>query len=143
MAGQVKVVNRQEIIKLTITLQGKEGAIGIGKNVVRVLGAPQYLTLRISYKNNSLLLQPCDQKDVMSFEIPHNFLSGRHVNYRIRSLSFVRELLDSNGLMNDSTYVLDGLYSSRLNAVAFPLASAKLWTESESSTSKAVQRLEN
>ena len=41
--------------KLTITLQGKQGAIGIRKNVYRAIGCPRYVSLRISYKNNTLM----------------------------------------------------------------------------------------
>ena len=46
--------------KLTITLQGKQGAIGIRKNVYRAIGCPRYVSLRISYKNNTLMLRPCE-----------------------------------------------------------------------------------
>jgi hypothetical protein len=125
--------SQQENLKLTITLQGKEGAIGIRKNVIKVLDAPRFVALRISYKNNSLLLIPCEQQDVMSYEIPHNFLKGRHVNFRIHSLSFVKELLEYNELDSDTTYILEGAYASQMNAVVFPLETAKLMTESDSS----------
>ena len=122
---------RQENLKLTITLQGKEGAIGIRKNVVKILDAPRFVALRISYKNNSLLLLPCEQQDVMSYEIPHNFLEGRHVNFRIHSLSFVKELLESNRLESNTTYILEGEYAPQMNAVVFSLETAKLMTESD------------
>lgn len=122
----------QKNLKLTITLQGKEGAIGIRKNVVKVLDAPRFVALRISYKNNSLLLLPCEQQDVMSYEIPHNFLKGRHVNFRIHSLSFVKELLENNSLESNTTYILEGAYSPQMNAVIFSLETAKLMTENVS-----------
>ena len=80
--------------KLTITLQGKQGAIGIRKNVYRAIGCPRYVSLRISYKNNTLMLRPCESKDVMSFQAPKNFLSNHNTNFRVHSLKFVRELLE-------------------------------------------------
>ena len=124
MDKRTETVKMPEILNLTITLQGKEGAIGIRKNVVKALGSPRFIALRISYKNNSLLLHPCEQKDVMSYEIPHDFLLGKHVNFRIHSLSFVKELLKENDLESNCTYVLEGHYSPRMNAVVFPMSTA-------------------
>ncbi len=118
---------------LTITLLGREGAIGIRKNVAKALGSPRYVSLRISYKNKSLLLLPCDQKDVMSYEMPHDFMNGRHVNFRIYSLSFVQDLLKTHGLNSDASYILHGKLSSRIKGIYFPLNTAKLISDDEPS----------
>ena len=125
------MIDRQETVSvpeqplLTITLLGREGAIGIGKNVAKALGSPRYVSLRISYKNKSLLLLPCDQKDVMSCEMPHDFLNGRHINFRIYSLSFVQDLLQTHQLNCDASYVLEGKLSSKIKGIYFPLYTAK------------------
>ena len=115
--------------KLTITLQGKQGAIGIRKNVYRAIGCPRYVSLRISYKNNTLMLRPCESKDVMSFQAPKNFLSNHNTNFRVHSLKFVRELLESNNLEQETTYLLEGTFAKRHNAVIFPLNTATLLNE--------------
>lgn len=110
--------------KLTITLQGKEGAIGIRKSVYRKMGCPRYVSLRISYKNNALMLRPCESKDVMSFQAPADFLTRHNSNFRVHSLRFVRDLLESNRLDRDTTYVIEGTFSECFNAVLFPLNTA-------------------
>ena len=112
--------------KLTITLQGKQGAIGIRKNVYRAIGCPRYVSLRISYKNNTLMLRPCESKDVMSFQAPKDFLSNHNTNFRVHSLKFVRELLENNNLELENTYLLEGKFSKRHNAVIVPLDTATL-----------------
>ena len=112
--------------KLTITLQGKQGAIGIRKNVYRAIGCPRYVSLRISYKNNTLMLRPCESKDVMSFQAPKDFLSNHNTNFRVHSLKFVRELLENNHLELENTYLLEGKFSKRHNAVIVPLNTATL-----------------
>ena len=112
--------------KLTITLQGKQGAIGIRKNVYRAIGCPRYVSLRISYKNNTLMLRPCESKDVMSFQAPKDFLSNHNTNFRVHSLKFVRELLEKNHLELENTYLLEGKFSKRHNAVIVPLNTATL-----------------
>ena len=112
--------------KLTITLQGKQGAIGIRKNVYRAIGCPRYVSLRISYKNNTLMLRPCESKDVMSFQAPKDFLSNHNTNFRVHSLKFVRELLENNHLELENTYLLEGKFSKRHNAVIVPLDTATL-----------------
>lgn len=119
--------------KLTITLQGKEGAIGIRKNVYRVLGCPRFVSLRVSYKNNSLLLKACESKDVMSYEAPEGFANNHHVNFRMHSLRFVQDILVSNKLDVETTYVLEGNYSKKHNAVIVPISSAVLLNEDNNS----------
>ena len=107
-------------------MQGKEGAISIGRNVVRALGVPQYVTLRVSHKNKALLIMPCEQKDVMSYKTPPDFINKSHVNFRIHSLSFVTGLLKDIGVDPEATFVLDGLYSHNMGAVVFPIDTSSL-----------------
>lgn len=120
-------VNPEKTPKLTISIQGKEGCIGIHKNVVRALGCPRYLAPRISRKRNLFMLVQCEREDVLSLEMPENFLESAHTNYRIHSLSFVRDILLSNGLRTECTYFLEGRYSKKNHSVIFPIESAKLY----------------
>ncbi len=118
-------------IKLTITLQGKEGAIGIRKNVYRAMGCPQYVSLRISYKHNSLMLLPCESKDVMSYAVPEQYKKNSNKsNFRIHSLSFVKSVLLDNGLDIESTYVLEGTKVKDTDAITFSIENAILLEES-------------
>ena len=133
MIERLEATSISEQPLLTITLQGREGAIGIRKNIVKALGSPRYVSLRISYKNKSLLLLPCDQKDVMSYEMPHDFLNGRHVNFRIYSLSFVQDLLRTYGLNSDASYILNGKLSSKIKGIYFPLNTVRPISDDEPS----------
>lgn len=119
--------------RLTITLQGKEGAIGIRKNVYRALGSPRFICLRVSYKQNSLLLRACESKDLMSFEAPDGFAENHHINFRMHSLRFVQDMLISNKLDGDCTYVLEGDYSKKHNAIIVPISSAVLLNDENNS----------
>lgn len=119
--------NSENNPRLTISIQGKEGCIGIHKNVVRTLGCPRYLAPRISRKRNLLMLVPCEREEVLSLEMPEKFLENAHRNYRIHSLGFVRDILLTNGLSTECTYFLEGQYSKKNNAVIFPIASAQLF----------------
>ena len=113
--------NPEKKPKLTISIQGKEGCVGIHKNVVRALGCPRYLAPRISRKRNLFMLVPCEREDVLSLEMPENFLESAYTNYRIHSLGFVRDILLSNGLKTECTYFLEGRYSKKNHAVIFPI----------------------
>lgn len=117
--------NPEKTPRLTISIQGKEGCIGIHKNVVRTLGCPRYLAPRISRKRNLFMIVPCEREEMLSFEMPEKFLESDHTNYRIYSLGFVRDILISNGLNTDCTYFLEGQYSQKNNAVIFLISSAK------------------
>ena len=113
--------------KLTLSIMGKDGIIGIHKNTVNVLGQPRYVSLRVSRNNEVLLLRPCEANDVMSFKTPRNFLKDHHVNFRIYSLKFVKDLLKQNELSSNETYFLDGQYIENENAAIFPLITARLF----------------
>ena len=115
--------------KLTLTLQGREGAIGIRKNTYRVMGCPRYVSLRVSYRKNSLMLLPCESKDVMSYEAPKNFLSKQHINFRMYSQRFVQDLLRDNRLDLDSTYILTGQFLEKPRTVVFPIDTAVLMND--------------
>jgi len=72
------------------------------------------------------MLRPCESKDVMSFQAPKDFLSNHNTNFRVHSLKFVRELLENNNLELENTYLLEGKFSKRHNAVIVPLNTATL-----------------
>lgn len=118
-------------IKLTITLQGKEGAIGIRKNVYRAMGCPQYISLRISYKHNSLMLLACESKDVLLYAVPEKYKKNSNKsNFRIHSLSFVKSVLLDNGLDIECTYILEGAKLKDTDAITFSIENAILLEES-------------
>lgn len=126
-----KTIDNAAESKLTMTLQGKEGAIGIRKNTVKALGCPRYICLRISKKGDSLLIRPCESIDVMSYEMPEDFLKSHHVNFRIHSQMFVQTLLKNHSLNKDQTYILDGMLLKNNSAAVFSLLSAHPFNSAE------------
>ena len=108
--------------KLYLSLLGKEDAIGIGKEVVKALGVPQYVTFKVKDNNGSIIIIPCEKEDVMSFKVPDEFLKPHsHRNFRLYSKEYVGMLLKSLGLQSDKSHVFYGTYSSENNAVVFKI----------------------
>ena len=60
--------DRNDLIELS--LQGARNCISIGKGVIRALGKPSHVSLKISDNNDSISVFPCDEDDVMSFRVP-------------------------------------------------------------------------
>ena len=63
-----------------ILIQPYRYTITIGKDIVRALGFPKYVGLRINEINNSFAIIPCKEHDVMSFKVPERLLSDHHTH---------------------------------------------------------------
>ena len=48
-------------VRLEISFYGKGNAINIGKDVVRILGAPSYICLKVNRSMDSIIITPCVQ----------------------------------------------------------------------------------
>jgi hypothetical protein len=107
--------------RLAITLQGYRNCISIGKDVIRILGAPPHVCLRVTEDNSSIALAPCEAKDVMSFKVPDTLFADRHCIFRICSKQFVRNIMAINGMNPLQSYSFDGIYSEKQNAIMFML----------------------
>ena len=104
---------------LRISLQGHWKVVHISKDVIRVLGAPSHICLRVNEANDSIAISPCDPSEVLSFKTPEGLLEGRPVKFRIRSQQFVTGFLQANDLDVEKTYFLMGTYLEKTNAVIF------------------------
>lgn len=102
-----------------VSIQGHWSDIQIGKDVIRALGEPSHICLRVNDANHSLALCPCDAAEVLSFKIPVDFLTDPQKKFRIHSTQFVKDLLQANQLDAEKTYSLTGTYSEKINAVVF------------------------
>lgn len=108
--------------KLYLSIMGKEDAISIGKEVIKTLGVPAYVTFKVKDNYDSIIIFPCEKEDVMSFKVPEQFLKPHsHTHFRLYSKYYVREVLTSLGLATDKSHVFYGTYSSENNAVAFKI----------------------
>jgi len=104
-----------------ISLYGKKNAIGIGKDVILLLGIPTHIRIRVNEENDSLMIEPTEGKEVMSFKVPDRFLTDRHCNFRIYSQQFVRNLMHLNGMNEEGSYSIEGNYLKGQNAAVFQL----------------------
>ncbi len=111
---------------IAMTLQGARNCISIGKGVVRALGEPTHVSLKISDAHDSLSVFPCDEDDIMSFRVPTKLLSDHRCVMRINSKRFVHGIMSANGMDISKTYTLNGNYISDINTVVFPLTGGVL-----------------
>lgn len=112
-------------MNLAISISGKNYIIRIFKDVVRTLGYPNYICLRI--KNNDFIaLTPSDQKENMSFKVPSKLFTSPSAEFVITSKSFVTNMLSNNVISPKYTYRLFGYYSKDENAVFFNISNAEL-----------------
>lgn len=108
--------------KLYLSLLGKEEAIGIGKEVVKALGVPEYITFKVKDNKGSIIIIPCEKEDVMSFKVPEEYLKPHsHRNFRLYSKEYVVDLLKKLGLETDRSHYFYGTYSGEMNGVVFKL----------------------
>ena len=55
--------------KIRISLYGRQNIIQTGKDVVRVLGVPPYISIRINPEMDSILVEPAEEKHKLSFKV--------------------------------------------------------------------------
>ena len=109
-------------VRLNVSIYGRESALNIGKDVLRVLGAPKDVCLKVSQRMDSFVVMPCDESDVLSFHVPDDFMLNSHRMMRVISKSFVTGLLAMNDLEIDHTYNISGTYWEKNNAVIFNMS---------------------
>lgn len=107
--------------KIEMTLQGARNTISVGKGVIRALGCPSHISLKISDTNDSISIFPCDEDNVMSFRVPEKLLVDHHCVMRIFSKKFVQGIMRMNDLDNTKTYNLVGSYLKAQNTAVFSL----------------------
>ena len=113
---------------LGIVVFGKQVCISVGKDIIRSLGRPSYICIRINSAFNSVLFKPCEEHDPMSFKVPEKLLSDHRCTLKIHSKMFVQQLLLANNLDPDQTYTFNGYYSPHYNTVIVPIQGRELLT---------------
>jgi len=112
---------------LRISLQGKNNRLQVGKDVLRVLGAPKYITFRVNRQMDSILIETVEEKHSLSFKVPKAVMDGYEKQMYITSESFVIGLMVRNGLDRTKTYEIPGIYSEKNNAVVFKFEDCELY----------------
>lgn len=116
-----KAIAEERNYTIEMTIQGGRNCISIGKGVIRALGEPSHVSLKISDNHDSLSVFPCDEDDVMAFRVPTKLLIDHHCVMRINSKRFVHGIMRSNGMDITRTYTLSGEYLKEKNIAVFSL----------------------
>lgn len=117
----------KHVARIEISISGKRNEIHIGKDVVRLLGVPEFLCMKVNKAMDSIAIMPCTGKEYMSFKVPEGILLGKHVSMKVVSQSFVDTIMSVNGLKSNRTYQVTGIYSEKNNAVIFNMADMRLF----------------
>ena len=113
-------------MRLFVSLSGKRYRIHICKDIIRVLGRPKYISLKVNKERDSFIVLPCEQKNVMSFKVPERLFESKSVGMRISSQGFIMELFEDNQLNPDRTYRIDGNYLEKFNVVKMDMKDAAI-----------------
>ncbi len=114
---------------LMVSIHGRKSTIHIGKDVIRVIGAPGYVSLKVNQGMDSFIVVPSAEKEPLSFRVPDNLMFDHNKMLRVSSQSFVIGLLAMNDLDFNYTYRVWGTYSEKNNAVVFNMADIQVYSE--------------
>lgn len=109
-------------IKPRITLNFHERCIYIGKDVIRALMEPEYITILKNDDKKTLAIIPCEEHDQLSFRVPDSFLGTDSGKFRIYSLQFLTDLKKAYAAIDVNYIKLQGEYDSSMNSVIFKLS---------------------
>lgn len=108
-------------LNLVITIKGPRNRVYIGKDVIRALGYPAHICIKINEEKSGLAIQPGEEKEYMSFKVPDRLFESHKVEFTVCSKRFVYDLLIANGLNPEMNYPLQGVCSQVDNAVVFKI----------------------
>ncbi len=110
--------------KLVIIFLGDRNGIGFSKSIIRVLGYPSFISIKVTEDFSSLAVVPCEAKEVLSFRVPEK-LFERKPGFRIYSQKFLDTAMSVHKLERKKSYQCVGHYNEEQNAVVFTLADMK------------------
>lgn len=122
-----------------ILLQPYDSKITIGKDIIRSLGFPTHISLRINEATHSVAIIPCKPEDVMSFKVPAKLFTDHHCTFRIYSKLFLMTLLLNYDLDPTFNYEYKGIYSEKMNAVIFSLEQSNVTVKQVKTSPKEIQ----
>ncbi len=123
--------------KLEISIYGRINVIHIGKDVLRVIGAPSHICFKINKEMDSFAVMPCEPAETMAFKVPEDIMLNTRKQMKVTSQSFVIGLLSINGLGSEHTYKISGIYSENNNAVVFNMSDVWVFGEEKIKENKA------
>lgn len=122
-----ETTNEDRMYPIEMTLQGARCCISIGKGVIKALGKPSHVSIKISDSHDSLSVFPCDEDDVMAFRVPLKLFTDHRCVMRINSKQFVHGIMRTNQMDTSKTYVLSGEFLEEKNTAVFSLVEASVF----------------
>lgn len=116
-----EATNDNRMYPIELTLQGARCCISVSKGVIKALGKPSHVSIKISDNHDSLSIFPCDEDDVMAFKVPVKLFTDHKCVMRINSKRFVHGIMKTNQMDISKTYVLSGEYLEEKNTAVFSL----------------------
>ena len=110
-----------------ISMLGDKNSISIGKDVIRLLGYPSHICIKINKTGDRILILPCAANENMSFKVPDKLFLDHNCIFRVHSKQFVKQLMQANGMNSNLTYTIPGVYSEENNAALFKLPESRLY----------------
>ena len=120
-------------VSLQMTIYGKRERVHLTKDVIRVLGVPNYICVKVNNEWNSIVVMPCADKEYLSFKVPNGILLGENKKMEFRSKAFTDTLLERNGLEQQGTYIVPCLYLERHNVLVFDFKDVELYGKHDES----------
>ena len=112
---------RVRAFNLNSTVKGPRDRIYISKDVIRALGVPPYICIKINEDMSALAIEPGEEKEYMSFKVPEKLFDSHKHEFTVHSKSFVHELIMANGLDTTKNYPLRGVCAQNGNAILFKM----------------------
>ena len=116
-----EATNDNRMYPIELTMQGARCCISVSKGVIKALGKPSHVSIKISDNHDSLSVFPCDEDDVMAFRVPVKLFTDHKCVMRINSKRFVHGIMKTNQMDISKTYVLSGEYLEEKNTAVFSL----------------------
>ena len=101
-----EATNDNRMYPIELTLQGARCCISVSKGVIKALGKPSHVSIKISDNHDSLSVFPCDEDDVMAFRVPVKLFTDHKCVMRINSKRFVHGIMKTKQMDISKTYVL-------------------------------------
>jgi len=114
--------NKEHAIRISIS--GFRRAIFVGRGIVKVLGNPSHVGLKVNKDMTSIILFATQPSDPMSFRVPLNFGIKNGCLFKITSKQFVRQLTAKNGFDDNKNYTIYGYFIAEKGVAIFNMADA-------------------
>lgn len=119
------ITSNKKYVRLTFSIHGAKDSLNISRDVIRILGFPKFVSIRIKDKKHFAVV-PSDDKEQLSFSVPKNLFNTKSGQLRITSKGFVTTILARNNLNKNVTYVVKGIYSDKENVVFFNMENHRI-----------------